>query len=407
MTDPRAVVVFLGPSLPRELAREVLDADYRPPARMGDVYLALQAGVRTIVLVDGLFHGTPSVWHREIVDALAAGIRVLGAGSMGALRAAELHRLGMEGFGTVFEWYRDGAIDGDDEVALLHGPQEAGYVAFSEPLVNLRASLAAAVAAGDLDSGRASELVAAAKRSHYPERSFDALLAFARDWPPAETAHLAEVLRVHRTDVKRTDALGVLRRVADDAGPAAPTPREGLAPRSMMWELGRVLRAPFAKGETTVVGQGILAEALADARLVAELRPPLVRRAFVLDWARRAGLAPPADWVERYVGASERLHGADEGWLRANGLLRASWRALLEERALADWAVRDGEPSVLRAWASGSGVAPPSEVGPEGLVAWLTEKGPEFFGITWSFEVALLRELQVTGRAEALLEAIR
>ena len=52
------------------------------------------------------------------------GIQVLGASSMGALRAAELHGFGMIGYGTIFEWYRDGLIDGDDEVALWHEPEE-------------------------------------------------------------------------------------------------------------------------------------------------------------------------------------------------------------------------------------------------------------------------------------------
>ena len=35
-------VVFLGPSLPRALATALLDADYRPPAKHGDVYRVLR-----------------------------------------------------------------------------------------------------------------------------------------------------------------------------------------------------------------------------------------------------------------------------------------------------------------------------------------------------------------------------
>jgi hypothetical protein len=33
------------------------------------------------------------------------------------------------------------------------------------------------------------------------------------------------------------------------------------------------------------------------------------------------------------------------------------------------------------------------------LVEWMTQRGPAFFGRDWAFEVALLRELQVTGKA--------
>src|SRR5262245_8594564 len=128
MTEP--IAVFLGPSLPREQARAILEARYEPPARMGDIYRIL-GDVRAVVLIDGVFHSVPAVWQREILDALAEGVPVYGASSMGALRAAELYTYGMVGIGTVFGWYRDGIIDADDEVTLLHGPEDAGYVALS------------------------------------------------------------------------------------------------------------------------------------------------------------------------------------------------------------------------------------------------------------------------------------
>ena len=106
-------VVFLGPSLPREEAAKLLDAEYRAPAQRGDVYACLGCGVRRILLIDGLFHGVPSVWQRELLAAIDEGIEVLGASSMGALRATELLPYGMQGFGRIFESYRDGVIDGD------------------------------------------------------------------------------------------------------------------------------------------------------------------------------------------------------------------------------------------------------------------------------------------------------
>ena len=39
---------------------------------------------------DGVFHTERSIWHRELLEAVACGIHVIGASSMGALRAAEL-----------------------------------------------------------------------------------------------------------------------------------------------------------------------------------------------------------------------------------------------------------------------------------------------------------------------------
>nr|UXE46071.1 hypothetical protein Hi04_10k_c5591_00011 [uncultured bacterium] len=120
------MVVFLGPSLDLDAARKELAADYRPPAAQGDVLLALRSGARRIGIIDGRFNDVPSVWHKEILLALEEGALVFGAASMGALRAAELHRFGMIGVGRVFEWYRDGVLCDDDEVAVIHGRLEHG-----------------------------------------------------------------------------------------------------------------------------------------------------------------------------------------------------------------------------------------------------------------------------------------
>jgi hypothetical protein len=87
------VVVFLGPSLPLEDARKILDAIYLPPAKQADlISAAINHEPDAIALIDGTFHQSLSVWHKEILFALQRGIRVFGASSMGALRAAETVR---------------------------------------------------------------------------------------------------------------------------------------------------------------------------------------------------------------------------------------------------------------------------------------------------------------------------
>ena len=123
MTAP---VVFLGPSLPRPEARSILAADCRPPAGQGDVFRAALDGPPAIALMDGIFRDAPTVRHREILWALARGIPVFGASSMGALRAAELDRQGMIGTGLIYRWYRRYALLPDDAVAVTHGPRELG-----------------------------------------------------------------------------------------------------------------------------------------------------------------------------------------------------------------------------------------------------------------------------------------
>ena len=63
---------------------------WRPPARQGDVYRAALARPAIIGIIDGYFETMPTVWHKEILWAMAKGIHVYGAASIGALRAAEL-----------------------------------------------------------------------------------------------------------------------------------------------------------------------------------------------------------------------------------------------------------------------------------------------------------------------------
>jgi len=133
------IVVFLGPSLCRARAEEILQAEWRPPARRGDVYRAAQEGARIIVLIDGVFFQDSSVAHKEVIYALDAGSRVLGASSMGALRASELDVYGMEGVGLIYQAYKNGRLVSDDEVALTFDP--FAFEPRSEPLVNIRFNL--------------------------------------------------------------------------------------------------------------------------------------------------------------------------------------------------------------------------------------------------------------------------
>src|SRR5262245_35548505 len=94
-------VVFLGPSMPLADARRILDADYRPPVRRGDLE-ALPGGT-LVGIVDGVFDQSLAVSPREIRDALERGVRILGSSSMGAMRAVELGAFGMIGVGRVFK----------------------------------------------------------------------------------------------------------------------------------------------------------------------------------------------------------------------------------------------------------------------------------------------------------------
>ena len=145
-------VVFLGPSLPRAEAESLLRAEFRPPIRRGDLETCGDAPV--ILIIDGEFAQSFPVSPKEILRSLDAGKVVVGAASMGALRASELASEGMIGIGWIYEAYRSGRIEGDDEVALSYCP--LSFEPRTVPLVNVR---------GWLDRLEARALLTAAERS--------------------------------------------------------------------------------------------------------------------------------------------------------------------------------------------------------------------------------------------------
>lgn len=210
----RDVVVFLGPSLERKTAEALLEARFLPPAKRGDVTGAAASGARIITLIDGVFFQDNAVGHREILDALAQGIRVIGSSSMGALRAAELDTLGMEGVGTIYALFRDGVLVSDDEVALVFDPGSG--TALSEPLVNIRCTLKKAREEGVIGPEAASVILEIARSLYFPDRSWEQILDAAQACLPSETRrNLSSFISTSAVDQKREDALAALRRTRE------------------------------------------------------------------------------------------------------------------------------------------------------------------------------------------------
>ncbi|MBV8888230.1 MAG: TfuA domain-containing protein [Alphaproteobacteria bacterium] len=204
-------VVFAGPTLPPQLRPAGPLWDWRPPVRQGELYRAALARPAAMGVIDGYFEVVPTVWHKEILWAMAQGIAVFGAASIGALRAAELDVFGMRGVGRVYEEFRDGVLQDDDEVAVLHGPEELGYPPVTEAMVNLRTTLAEAARCSIIPPEMANRLIAIAKAMFYKERTWPALLAAAAAVvPPRLVAALAEWLPRARVDLKRLDAEAML-----------------------------------------------------------------------------------------------------------------------------------------------------------------------------------------------------
>ncbi|WUH98315.1 TfuA-like protein [Spirillospora sp. NBC_00431] len=214
------IVVFAGPTChDGEVAARLagLGATVLPPVAQGDiarlVALPETERPRVIGVIDGVYERVPAVWHKEILWALSEGVAVAGAASMGALRAAELAPFGMIGTGRVYAAAGSGELVDDDEVAVAHLGPDDDHRPVSTAMVDIRATLDAARAAGVIDAPAGRTIAGAAKRLHYTERRWPALL---RHDP---TGALAGWLPTGRVSVKAADAVALL-----DLLPRVPPP---------------------------------------------------------------------------------------------------------------------------------------------------------------------------------------
>ena len=219
-------VVFVGPTLagPR-LRRGRGGVDVRGPAAQGDVAEAVLQGAAVIGLVDGFFEQSAAVWHKEILYALAEGVQVFGAASMGALRAAECAAFGMVGVGEVFDGYASGKIVDDDAVAQLHGPEELDYMPLSEPLVNIEATIEVLRGKRLVTERESADIQSVAKALFFKERAYERVLAGAKSLGHERRIEIAGLIARFRRDVKREDAEALMERVsaAADSRVAPPT----------------------------------------------------------------------------------------------------------------------------------------------------------------------------------------
>ncbi|GAA4402873.1 hypothetical protein GCM10023168_13820 [Fodinibacter luteus] len=331
--------VFLGPTLSAERARAHLDAEYHPPAEQGDVLRAIDRGATAIGIVDGFFQFVPSIWHKEVLLALERGVRVYGAASMGALRAAELHPFGMVGVGRVYEWYASGLIEDDDEVAVAHAPAEFGYRAISDAMVNIRDALARAVDEAVVPPSLAQRLVDRAKSLHYPDRSFADLLRVAPELgaDPSQVRRLESFLARQGASLKERDARAMLDAMASDAAAAAA---DGAGAGAVHPPPGwRVERTVFLADLLSAVDveAGDAEHPVGETSDVA--RKKTLLRILARREASRAGVELGAEDVQRAADAFRAAFHLDDEettleWLRTAGLTREAFADLMRDAAL-------------------------------------------------------------------------
>jgi hypothetical protein len=300
-----AIYVFLGPTLAEKDARAELDAVYLPPAAAGDIYRLWQRHPRAIGIVDGYFAGVPAVWHKEIMWVMAQGVHMFGAAGLGALRAAELGSFGMHGTGWIYEAFRDGVLDRDDEVAVRHATAGDGYRPLSEAMVNIRRTLQAAEYQEVISAATSGTLAATAAGLFYRDRTWAELLGAAGTAraDPAELDALRQWLPAGRVDQQVADATAMLREMrAFLAGDPAPQQVSWSMSDTAMWAVAR--HRADAVTRDAEAGSLPLAERLLDE---IRLRGPdafdaaccrSLLRVFAAGFARREGMTIGRDRLD-------------------------------------------------------------------------------------------------------------
>ena len=167
-------VIFLGPSLSREKARKILDADYRLPAKKGDLLQLILKEVDIVGLVDGYFLQDYPPTPIEVYNLVRKrNVKVFGSSSLGALRAVELGKYGMIGIGKIFRLFRDGILESDDEVAVTF----TDYTNYkSEALIDIRYNLFLAKKYKIIDNKTGRSILKISKQTYFPYRTYEDIL---------------------------------------------------------------------------------------------------------------------------------------------------------------------------------------------------------------------------------------
>lgn len=208
-------IVYLGPTLSREEAIKILDADYRDPAKKGDfLMLSRDSDEKKYVgFVDGVFlHDYPpspiEVYHL----ATRKNIELIGASSLGALRAVELEKFGMKGIGKIFQLYKKGIINADDEVAVTFVREN--NILQSEAMIDIRFNLFLAYKKGIITNQTKKRIAKIAKNIYFPFRNYEDIIKLTHQQFPSiynELESFRSYILKNRDSLKARDAIKLLK----------------------------------------------------------------------------------------------------------------------------------------------------------------------------------------------------
>ena len=210
-------IIFLGPSLSHEKARKIFQADFRGPAKKGDL-LRVSGDIddSTIVcLVDALFLQDYPPSPIEVYQLmLNKNIKLYGAASLGALRAVELEKFGMIGMGKIFELYKKGKLTADDEVAVTF--VEGEHQLQSEAMIDIRFNLFLAHRMGIINEITKKTIAKVAKNIYFPYRNYTDILDQTEKQYPAISKDLKSFrtyIIKNRQSLKERDTIKLINYI--------------------------------------------------------------------------------------------------------------------------------------------------------------------------------------------------
>jgi hypothetical protein len=213
-------IIFLGPSLSRDKARKILDADYRLPAKKGDLLQLILKEVDIVGLVDGYFLQDYPPTPIEVYNLVRKrNVKVLGSSSLGALRAVELGKYGMIGIGKIFRLFRDGILESDDEVAVTF----TDYTNYkSEALIDIRYNLFLAQKYKIIDNMTRRSILKISKQTYFPYRTYEDILDKCKLKYPeihSQLESFRDYVLNNKKSLKEMDAVRLLKHIKNIHNP--------------------------------------------------------------------------------------------------------------------------------------------------------------------------------------------
>lgn len=207
-------IIFLGPSLSIEKAKKILEADYRKPAKKGDLFQLIFNETKIVGLIDGYFLQDYPPTPIEVYNLVKKKeTKVYGSSSLGALRAVELSKYGMIGVGKIFNLFRNGILDSDDEVAVTF-TDYSDYK--SEALIDIRYNLFLAQKMKVIDKEVKRIILRVSKQTYFPYRTYTDILDKCKQKYPdyrLQIEKFGEYIQSNRKSLKEDDAVLLLKRI--------------------------------------------------------------------------------------------------------------------------------------------------------------------------------------------------